>query len=333
MLKRWRGFTLIELLVVIAIIAILIGLLLPAVQKVREAAARSQCQNNLKQMCLALVNMADTNDGKLPPSVGLYPNIKTPSANNGCGGMFLFLLPYIEQDPLYKASYFPTGDNNDNRNGPNPTYTQWDSDIQNSRVKTYRCPSDPTFNDSEGGYASYGQNGQIFLEGFWGPAPPRYPAGLPDGTSNTLFLTEKLAHCNSGNYPNNYWPDWGPIIASPPGELNSPSGAASTEEPVLSKRSRISPPRKKIMRITKTAMSPRISAYSAIVCPSSRSRRLAMRFWTRTTSAVMCGSLLGWVRGNAPPSVLPLFVPPLREAHGWCARGANTGTGGGSSPG
>src|SRR5438874_2297702 len=118
MFRRNRGFTLIELLVVIAIIAILIGLLVPAVQKVREAAARMQCTNNLKQMSLATVNCADAHETKLPPSVGVYPGVGNQSPYNSNGGTFLHILPYIEQDNVFKASL--RNPDPDGRNGNNP---------------------------------------------------------------------------------------------------------------------------------------------------------------------------------------------------------------------
>jgi prepilin-type N-terminal cleavage/methylation domain-containing protein/prepilin-type processing-associated H-X9-DG protein len=228
-LIRSRGFTLIELLVVIAIIAVLIGLLLPAVQKVREAAARLSCTNNLKQISLATINAADTNAGYLPPSIGLYPGNGSPAPQNSNGGLFLHILPYVEQNNLFKASL--TNPDPDGRNGNNPTYTQWSNPIQTSNVKTYRCPSDYTQN-TDGGTGSYGVNGQIFRHNYqWGGVGlARYPASIPDGTSQTIFFTEKLQRtfnctgcCN--NYDNNYWPDWGPIISS--SDCSEPTGPAA----------------------------------------------------------------------------------------------------------
>jgi len=98
-----RGFTLIELLVVVAIIAILIGLLLPAVQKIREAANRMKCSNNLKQLGLAAHNYADTN-GTMPPAFYVGPNIAWNDENNIGPNCFVMLLPFIEQDNLFRAA-------------------------------------------------------------------------------------------------------------------------------------------------------------------------------------------------------------------------------------
>jgi prepilin-type N-terminal cleavage/methylation domain-containing protein len=100
--RRPAGFTLIELLVVIAIIAILIGLLLPAVQKVREAAARTKCQNNLKQLGLALLNFHDVNNG-FPPS---RASITVGGINVGTASWVPYMLPYIEQTALYSQYNF-----------------------------------------------------------------------------------------------------------------------------------------------------------------------------------------------------------------------------------
>jgi prepilin-type N-terminal cleavage/methylation domain-containing protein/prepilin-type processing-associated H-X9-DG protein len=204
LLRRGWGFTLIELLVVIAIIAILIGLLVPAVQKVREATARIQCSNNLKQMSLATVNCSDQHQGILPPGDGLYPG-QTPSDRNSYASVFFHILPYIEQDNAYNLTLHQ-GDPH-GQNGNFLTYTPFWNNL-NAHVKTYVCPSDPS-NTSNGGWnsglSSYAYNAQVFPVDWNGRS--RYPASLSDGTSNTIMYTEQRASCVG------FWPDWGPSLA------------------------------------------------------------------------------------------------------------------------
>jgi type II secretory pathway pseudopilin PulG len=230
---------LIELLVVIAIIAILIGLLLPAVQKVREAAARMSCTNNLKQMALATISTADTNNGSIPGSIGLYPNLR-PAAGNSNGSNLIPILPYLEQENLYKASSSIT----DDRNNFLQCYSLWtDGGVRNSRVKTFICPSDPTQSTSANdGYASYGTNGQVsgLTYQWWGGLSyRRFPGSFGDGSSNTIMYTEKLARCNTGAYPENFWPDWGTIIANDEvGSVVGPHSFASQVKPRMTSGNR-----------------------------------------------------------------------------------------------
>src|SRR5438874_13024379 len=109
MVRRRQAFTLIELLVVIAIIAVLIGLLLPAVQKVREAAQRTQCQNNLKQIGLGLHNYHDANS-KFPAA---WKYVPPPASGNGPFAVIhawgVYVLPFVEQAALYQRYDFTKG--------------------------------------------------------------------------------------------------------------------------------------------------------------------------------------------------------------------------------
>jgi prepilin-type N-terminal cleavage/methylation domain-containing protein len=221
------GFTLIELLVVIAIIAILIGLLLPAVQKVREAAARMKCSNNLKQHGLGLHNASDTN-GYMPQFGYAWPKGSTTLRQSST---FWSLLPYMEQDNLFKTLPTTTTSsaffNSSTDPGSRVTY-----------VPTFLCPSDASVASNGVGGArawnlnSYSVNGQLLCNGLWPGV-----GNISDGTSNTIAIVEHIALCPNPNGNNtategrNVWPainlTTGDSIVYWPGEPTSTSPFSS----------------------------------------------------------------------------------------------------------
>lgn len=231
MRDRRRAFTLVELLVVIAIIGILVALLLPAVQAAREAARRTQCNNNLKQIAIACHNFHDTNS-RFPPGVlGPYPQVPYPTDNQYLSSI-AYLLPFMEQQPIWdsiaiekKVVRLPT----------DPSPGNWWGEINTwnaaqIKINSLLCPSANAYNSLQtiaflntyapssssgtleaaafgsgtanlgrtnylgcmGGMGNLINNGWTTYEGIFGSRSQTNMAGIVDGTSNTFMFGEAV---------------------------------------------------------------------------------------------------------------------------------------------
>jgi type II secretory pathway pseudopilin PulG len=221
--------------VVIAIIAVLIGLLVPAVQKVREAASRIHCTNNMRQLGLAAHHYTNDNKQKVPPISGSQSGVATaPVLASSNGTMFYWLLPYIEQDNIYSYK------NNNGAPGDFNSYPETGASpgapidapylpsgyVAQQTIRLYLCPSDAsndptsvTISSTAGqwGVTSYAINYAAFTlatptpTGLFGSVPVtttlKFPQAIKDGVSNTIFFGEKYANCG-GTY--NLWADGQP---------------------------------------------------------------------------------------------------------------------------
>lgn len=246
---RVRGFTLIELLVVIAIIAVLVSLLLPAVQQAREAARRTQCKNHLKQWGLAIHNYESTT-GRMPPNAKLYIATTVPNVSP-----HVFLLPYIDQAPLYNQLNFNTASMTASTLPSGKT-------LQTTKIPPLHCPSDDlevgvhssgrervftnycqsvgsTYMPSYGKCPQYENTPLSTGSGAWGIAPTYEITALSpgpwgytfaaarfrditDGLSSTIFWGEIRPKCGGVEFKNvsHSWADSGPFYFGTNGPIN-----------------------------------------------------------------------------------------------------------------
>ena len=224
--RRRRGFSLLEVVMVITVAALLIGLLVPAAQKAREAASRLRCMNNIKQIVLATHHFADANDGQLPPLTDVTPDIPQGTAIKS---LFYLILPYVEQSNLYTAY------------DPGRPWTYYNASTTNpglgaTILNLYICPSDYT---TGGGttrkryltvspppplpyqakfhvlYAtsSYAANGMVFAT----DQPRSFPKSLVDGSSCTILFAERAQICDTAAYGDveNFWACGGFVVNLP----------------------------------------------------------------------------------------------------------------------
>jgi prepilin-type N-terminal cleavage/methylation domain-containing protein/prepilin-type processing-associated H-X9-DG protein len=249
--RRRSGFTLIELLVVISIIAVLIALLLPAVQAAREAARRSQCVNNLKQMGIALANY-ESAVGKFPAAAFWY-NVLTDTAF-GCGhsgmrrshGVFTSILPYMEQQAIVNAINFnfPAGDS-DGQTYFGVSPGRVNSTAFSAVINSYICPTDAALRTPGSGLATdqntaYSPSSYAASIGTWDSVRWWYGCGVKnvilmiegegafsidyvngissfsDGLSNTLFIGEMSRYVNDPDPFFNFWNRPAPYSARSP---------------------------------------------------------------------------------------------------------------------
>ena len=202
---RRPAFTLIELLVVIAIIAVLVGMLLAAVQKARETASRAVCTNNLKQQGLALQLYVNAHADCLPPGNFLNPQ------TGAQGSTYFALLPYLEQNAIFTRC----SQNGQGYLGVGPL-----------GLKVFQCPSDPTQgNGVAGGHGltSYSMNACLFAPGNIGAVPggvsPYKLGTIPEGASNTIAFMEQVANIPIPGAPHYNWWAW---------PMTAPGGSASS---------------------------------------------------------------------------------------------------------
>ncbi|MCI0381002.1 MAG: DUF1559 domain-containing protein [Gemmataceae bacterium] len=198
--SRRSAFTMVQLLIILAILLFLLGLLIPAVARVRDAAGRSQAMNNLKQIGLALHNFNDTYK-RLPPAFDKFANYQIAAS------VHVFILPYVEQDNVFKQ------------------YQQNNEDASNLHIPVFVAPTDPSFKKDDKGIQNHAANLRVFADSGRKtkhngdmPAPKAVepgtaaiPATFPDGTSNTMWYATKYAFCGDG----------GSRYASPPNKTSA----------------------------------------------------------------------------------------------------------------